>query len=294
MAYLLVLIVLTFISMLCKAMYSDRRAALITNTLLENPERIPQDIFDEYLKPELLPQTRKYQQLVDEKCSNTTECNLQSQEIKSIANIVWPLGIKKLYLNYNEITELSPKDVRALPKALTHLHLSKNNIQTLDGVVFNDNITHLGLSGSNEIQPLKKTHFPKKLISFGLARMNLSYEALTSIEWGSLTQLNDLNIFCNSKRHMHGVLNLPKSLVGLLIDWYTLQSIMDHKYEDGITMELPNLEVLKVAGHAQNMDRPAIKAAVKQYFPSLRMRGIKFLTANARISISDAVRIETF
>ena len=74
---------------------------------------LPNDIIERYFKPQLHYETRKTQMLVDDLCRGRgqTVCDLSSKGIKSVGGIDWPSGIRRLYLRYNEIAELSQNDV---------------------------------------------------------------------------------------------------------------------------------------------------------------------------------------
>ena len=182
--------------------------------------KIPRDLTKDHLKPEVEfeIERQKTQKLVDQ-CGHRW-CDLRSQNIKVIQGVIWPDGIQSLSLCNNEI----------------------NNV---NGVCFNDKlVTMLSLNSNKGITSFKNTHFPINLDALSLVRMDLSYQALASIDWSAFVNLHYLSIQCNPAifDESSEVMHFPQTVRVLSMDWSLLKSMM----ESGQSMSLPNLTQLNV------------------------------------------------
>ena len=90
--------------------------------------------------------------------------------IKDISHCIFHDWISTIYLDYNEISDLS---LVVFPKNLRILYLKNNKIKNISQHKFLDNLEFLDLS-YNEIQDLSLTLFPKNLTCLYLSGCNLT------------------------------------------------------------------------------------------------------------------------
>ena len=132
-------------------------------------------------------------------------CNLSSMNVNVIQGVTWP-----------DKTEA--------------LDLRNNEIKSMDGVSFNDNLRKvLILDGNKGIKSFQNTHFPIDLETLFLTNMDLSYQAMASIDWRSLNKLQYLDITRNQAEFEEsvGMIQFPESLEVLGIEWSLLKSMME-------------------------------------------------------------------
>ena len=208
---------------LLTALASIDAAAFAAYTGLSK-NKVPKDLTETQLKPEIefeIERQKIERQKTQEMANRWTgwgEVNCASQNVSVIQGVTWP------------------------DHALS-LNLEDNQIKTMNGVHFSDNLTiGIHLSGNKGITLFQNTHFPIDLQVLHLDRMDLSYQALASIDWSSFRKLMFLSVGRNQATfdESFGFIQFPQSLKTLCIDWFTLQSMM----ESGQSMSLPNLERL--------------------------------------------------